>query len=43
LAPFGKAAVLLSELLAMSGAQNAGTVRNRLLRVGETVVQQHNI
>jgi len=42
LAPFGKVAVLLSELLPMSGAWNAGTVRNRTLRVGETVVQQHN-
>jgi hypothetical protein len=42
LAPFGKVAVLLSELLPMSGAQNAGTVRNRTLRVGETVVQRHN-
>jgi hypothetical protein len=35
LAPFGKVAVLLSELLPMSGAQNAGTVRNRTLRVGD--------
>jgi hypothetical protein len=42
LAPFGKVAVLLSELLPMSGAQNAGTVRNRTLRVGETVVQRHS-
>jgi hypothetical protein len=42
-APFGKVAVLLSELLPMSGAQNAGTVRNRTLRVGETVVRQHTI
>jgi hypothetical protein len=42
LAPFGKVAVLLSELLPMSGAQNAGTVRNRTLRVGEAVVQRHN-
>jgi hypothetical protein len=42
LAPFGKVAVLLSDLLPMSGAQNAGTVRSRTLRVGETVVQQHN-
>jgi hypothetical protein len=39
LAPFGKVAVLLP----MSGAQNAGTVGNRTLRVGETVVQRHNI
>ena len=36
LAPFGKVEVLLSELLPRSGAQNAGTVRNRTLRVGET-------
>jgi hypothetical protein len=42
LAPFAKVAVLLSELLPMSGAQNAGTVRNRTQRVGETVVQQHD-
>jgi transposase-like protein len=41
LAPFGKVAALLSELLPMSGAQNAGTVRNRTRRVGETVVRQH--
>src|SRR3954468_12306051 len=27
----------------MSGAQNAGTVRNRTLRVGQEVVQQHSI
>jgi len=27
--PFGKVAVLLSELLPISGAQNTGTVRNR--------------
>jgi hypothetical protein len=26
----------------MSGAQNAGTVRNRTLRVGETIVQRHS-
>src|SRR3984885_11324053 len=43
LAPFGKVAVLLSELLPISGAQNAGTVRNRTLRVGENVVRQHTI
>src|SRR3954469_22232672 len=42
LAPFGKVATLLSELLPMGGAQNAGTVRNRTLRVGEKVVQQHS-
>jgi hypothetical protein len=41
LAPFGKVAALLSELLPISGAQNAGTVRNRTLRVGEDVLQQH--
>src|SRR4051812_2551228 len=41
LAPFGKVATLLSELLPMGGAQNAGTVRNRTLRVGQEVVQQH--
>src|SRR3954471_1744805 len=32
LASFGKVAALLSELLPISGAQNAGTVRNRTLR-----------
>jgi hypothetical protein len=41
LAPFGKVAVLLSELLPINGAQNAGTVRNRTLRVGEKVGRQH--
>jgi len=40
LAPFGKVAALLSELLPMSGTQNASTVRNRTRRVGETIVQQ---
>jgi len=40
-APFGKVAALLSELLPLSGAQNAGTVRNRTLRVGQEVVPQH--
>ena len=39
LAPFGQVAALLSDLLPISGAPNAGTVRNRTLRVGETVVQ----
>ena len=39
LAPFGKVADLLSELLPISGARNAGTVRNRTMRVGEAVVQ----
>ena len=43
LAPFGKVAVLLSELLPVSGAQNAGTVRNRTRRVGENVVCRHAI
>jgi hypothetical protein len=38
LAPFGKVADLLSELLPVSGALNAGTVRNRTMRVGEAVV-----
>src|SRR3954453_6868444 len=42
LAPFGKVAALLSELLPISGAQNAGTVRNRTLRVGQEVVTQHS-
>jgi hypothetical protein len=41
LVPFGKVAVLLSEMLPISGAQNAGTVRNRTRRVGENVVRQH--
>ena len=41
LVPFGKVAALLSELLPMSGAQNTGTVRNRMLRVGQDVVHQH--
>jgi len=41
LVPFGKVAVFLSELLPMSGAQNAGTVRNRTLRVGTEIVQEH--
>jgi hypothetical protein len=41
LAPFGQVAALLSELLPISGAQNAGTVRNRTRRVGEKVVRQH--
>jgi hypothetical protein len=39
LAPFGKVADLLSELLPVSGAPNAGTVRNRTMRVGEAVAQ----
>jgi hypothetical protein len=41
LAPFGKVADLLSELLPVSGAPNAGTVRNRTMRVGEAVVQSY--
>jgi hypothetical protein len=43
LVPFGKVATLLSELLPVRGAQNAGTVRNRTLRVGQDVVRQHAI
>src|SRR3954451_22319093 len=42
LVPFGKVATLLSELLPMGGAQNAGTVRNRTLRVGQDVLQPHS-
>ena len=41
LPPFGKVAGLLSDLLPISGAQNAGTVRNRTMRAGEAVVQPH--
>ena len=41
MAPFGKVAALLSELLPISGAQHASTVRNRTLRVGTDVVQAH--
>ncbi len=41
LPPFGQVTALLSELLPVSRAQNAGTVRNRTLRVGEAVVQPH--
>jgi len=41
LLPFGKVAALLSDLLPVGGAQHAGTVRNRTLRVGEAVVQPH--
>jgi hypothetical protein len=43
LAPFGKVADLLSELLPISGAQNAGTVRNRTMRVGAAVVRPHAV
>ena len=39
LAPFGKVAALLSELLPLGGTQHASTVRNRTLRVGAQVVQ----
>ena len=42
LAPFGKVAVMLSELLPIGGARNAGTVRNRTLRTGLDVVQPHS-
>jgi len=41
LVPFGKVAILLSDLLPMDGAQNTGTIRNRTLRVGQDVVRQH--
>jgi hypothetical protein len=41
LVPYGKAAALLSELLPLGGAQNAGTVRNRTLRVGQDAVRRH--
>ena len=40
MAPFGKVAALLSELLPLGGVQHASTVRNRTLRVGRDVVQQ---
>jgi len=43
LAPFGKVAALLSELLPISGAPNAGTVRNRTLWIGKEVVPPHVI
>ncbi len=39
LAPFGKVAALLSELLPVGGAANPGTVRNRTRRVGAEVVR----
>ena len=39
LAQFGKVAALLSELLPIGGAANAGTVRNRTQRVSKEVVQ----
>jgi hypothetical protein len=41
MAPFGKVAALLSELLPISGPQHASTVRNRTLRVGAEVVRTH--
>jgi hypothetical protein len=41
MAPFGKVAALLSELLPLGGARHASTVRNRTLRVGAEVVQAH--
>jgi hypothetical protein len=41
LVPFGKVADLLSELFPISGARNAGTVRNRTMRAGEAVVRPH--
>ena len=42
MAPFGKVAALLSELLPMGGTQHASTVRNRTRRVGEIVERQPN-
>ena len=39
LAPFGKVAALLSDLLPVSGTQHASTVRSRTLRVGTEIVQ----
>ena len=39
LAPFGKVAALLSDLLPVSGTQHASTVRSWTLRVGTKVVQ----
>src|SRR5208282_3291551 len=39
LAPFGKVADLLAELLPVGGAVNAGTVRNRTRRVGECIAR----
>src|SRR3954454_20946032 len=43
LAPFGKVAALLSELLPMSGTQHASTVRNRTRRVGKIVERQPTV
>ena len=42
LAPFGKVAALLSDLLPINETQHASTVRNRMMRVGETIVQQQH-
>src|SRR3954454_19088698 len=42
LVPFGKVGALLSEFLPVDGAQHAGTVRNRALRVGEAIVQPYS-
>jgi hypothetical protein len=39
LAPFARVADLLAELLPASGAANAGTVRNRTMRVGATMAK----
>jgi AcrR family transcriptional regulator len=39
LAPFARVADLLSELLPTGGAANAGTVRNRTMRVGGTIAK----
>jgi len=39
LAPFGKVAAFLAELLPVGGAVNAGTVRNRTRRVGERIAR----
>ena len=41
MAPFGKIAALLSELLPISGTQRASTVHNRTLQVGREIVQAH--
>ena len=41
LAPFGKVAALLSDLLHVSGTQHASTVRSRAPRVGAEIVQAH--
>jgi len=41
LAPFGKVADLLSELLPVSGAPNASAVRKRTMQAGKAVTQPH--